>query len=105
MNGLDPQLYSKFSTIFSQFPEIIAVILYGSRAKGNYKIGSDIDLTLQGKTLNLHHMYQVQEALDALMLPYMIDLSIFHHIDNEALRDHIKSVGKVIYQKNLSEKA
>jgi hypothetical protein len=53
------------------------VILYGSRAKGNYKDGSDIDITLIGKNLKLKTVYETQEALEELNLPYIFDISIF----------------------------
>lgn len=46
--GLNQETISKIQSVFYQFPEIEEAILYGSRAKGNYKEGSDIDLTLKG---------------------------------------------------------
>lgn len=71
--------------------------IYGSRAKGNYKNGSDIDLTLKGNHLNLSLLNQIANELDDLMLPYTFDLSIYSHISNEALIEHIDRVGKLFY--------
>jgi len=64
------------------------VILYGSRAKGNYKEGSGIDLPL---------LHRIEIELDDLLLPYKIDLNIYEKIKNEALREHIEKVGGVYF--------
>jgi len=61
------------------------VILYGSRARGNYRNGSDIDLALVGKELDLTTLFKVETELDDLLLPYKIDLSIHHKIENPDL--------------------
>ena len=76
------------------------VVLYGSRAKGNFKKGSDIDLTIKGENLNLKIINKISLSLDNLYLPYTFDLSIFNHISSSELIDHIQRVGKVFYKKN-----
>lgn len=86
--------------VFSKYPEVHEVILYGSRAKGNYRPGSDIDLTMKGTGLDLRLMSRISLEIDDLLLPYIVDLSIFAHIDNKALLDHIGRVGKVFYAKD-----
>ena len=85
--------------VFAQFPEVEKVMLYGSRAKGTYRPGSDIDLILVGPALNLKTLFRIETELDDLLLPYKIDLSIFDHIDNPGLVDHIRRMGKVFYQR------
>ena len=99
MSGLDLETEKKIKEVFSSFDEIDKVILYGSRAKGNYKIGSDIDLTLYGKNLKLQIIYKIQEKLDELYLPYKFDLSIYAHLDNLELKESIDNSGVVFYQK------
>jgi nucleotidyltransferase substrate binding protein (TIGR01987 family) len=79
--------------------QIEAVILYGSRAKDNFKPGSDIDLTLIGNELNLTVLNKISLELDDLLLPYTFDLSLYHHIKQPDLIDHIQRVGKVFYSK------
>jgi len=49
--GLTEDTIEKFHSVFRKYPEIEEVIIYGSRAKGNYREGSDIDLTLKGEEL------------------------------------------------------
>ena len=79
------------------------MLLYGSRAKGNYKTGSDIDLTLIGKNLNPDDsIYPLQEELNKLYLPYTFDISILSKLDLEFI-SHIIRVGKTFYQKETNE--
>ena len=96
--GLKKESIEKVNRIFAQYDKIEEVILYGSRAKGNFKPGSDIDLTLKGKELNLNLLNKISLELDDLLLPYTFDLSIYHHIKQTDLIDHIVRVGKVFYK-------
>jgi len=97
--GLKKECIEKIIEIFERHDEIEAAILYGSRAKGNFKSGSDIDLTLLGQGLNLTRLNKISLELDDLLLPYTFDLSLFHHIKRPDLIDHIQRVGKVFYSK------
>ena len=97
--GLEGDTINKINGVFRQYENIEEVIVYGSRAKGNFKIGSDIDLTIKSKTFTLTELLQVENQLDDLLLPYKIDLSLFHQISNVALVEHIERVGKVFYKK------
>lgn len=96
--GLKNESVEKILRVFAQYDKIVEVVLYGSRAKGNYKPGSDIDLTLKGKGLNLKFLNKISLELDDLLLPYIFDLSIYHHIKQSDLIDHISRVGKVFYK-------
>ncbi len=96
--GLKPEILNKIHQVFAQYPQVEQAIVYGSRAKGNYNPGSDIDLTLTGTALNLNLLYKIATALDDLLLPYTIDLSIYEDIDNPDLRAHIERVGQIFYQ-------
>lgn len=80
------------------FPKIRETILYGSRAKGSYRPGSDIDLTLKGNELSYQDLLNIELALDDPILPYKIDLSLHHQLDNPQLIDHIERVGKSFYK-------
>jgi len=97
--GLSKEVIEKIRGVYTRFPEIEKVVLYGSRAKGNYKAGSDIDLTLYGTALTPALRANIAEALDDLLLPYTIDLSLFDELENPDLRKHIERVGKVFYEK------
>ena len=97
--GLSHLDIKKIQSAFHLHPEIEKAILYGSRAKGNYKPASDIDLTLVGKDLTLTIQQTIENELDDLLLPYKFDVSIFHTISSNELVDHIERVGQVFFQK------
>ena len=95
--GLTDEDIQAITGVFDQYPAIEQAILYGSRAKGNYRPNSDIDLSLKGESLTLSTLFQIENDLDDLLLPYKIDLSIFHKIDNPDLVEHIERVGMVFF--------
>lgn len=98
--GLKEATNQKISDVFARYPQVERAVLYGSRAKGNYKNGSDIDLTLYGgEGLTLQVLYRIMDELDDLLLPYTIDLSIFRDISDLDLVEHIQRVGMVFYEK------
>lgn len=92
-SGLSSETIQKLKLIFQTHPKIEKVILYGSRAKGNYKPGSDIDLTLVAPTMSLSELLKIENQVDDLLLPYKVDLSIFHLIENPDLVNHIERIG------------
>jgi len=98
--GLDTKTIHKIREVFSKHKQIEKAILYGSRAKGNYKKGSDIDLVLKGEELNLTIINKISMELDDLLLPYSFDISILNQISNPELLAHIKGVGVVFYDKD-----
>lgn len=100
--GLKEEFIQAITTVLAKHPEVEKVLLYGSRAKGNYKPASDIDLTLMGETIDLSLMNQISWELDDQLLPYTFDLSIFHYLDDPDLLDHIHRVGVLFYTKDES---
>jgi uncharacterized protein len=101
--GLPDETILKIQAIFSHYPQIEKAVLYGSRAKGTYKNGSDIDLTLMGGDIDISILYRVEEAIDELLLPYSFDLSLFAGIENANLIDHIRRVGIVFYERDIAK--
>jgi uncharacterized protein len=96
--GLTAEDMQKLASAFEAEAEVSEVILYGSRAKETHRPGSDIDLTLRGHELSTSWLMELSCKIDDLLLPYEVDLSIFEHIDNQDLIDHINRVGKVIFK-------
>jgi predicted nucleotidyltransferase len=98
--GLKEAIIQKICGVFAKHPPVEKAILYGSRAKGNYKNGSDIDLTLLGGDgLTLDELHRIMGEIDDLLLPYTIDLSIFHQVSDPDVIEHIRRVGVVFYEK------
>ena len=98
--GLNNETIEKLQSIFKQFPSIETVLIYGSRAKGNFHKGSDIDLSIIGDALNTSDLLAIENEIDDLLLPYKIDLSLIKQIENQELLDHIKRVGQVFFTKD-----
>ena len=101
--GLSQTTLEKLNSVIERFPEIDEVMIYGSRAKGDYMEGSDIDLTLIGNGLDHDLLLTLMVELDTLMLPYKIDLSILSQIKNHDLIEHIKRVGQRLYVRKDAE--
>lgn len=97
-SGLDESTILSINSIFSKYSAINRVILYGSRAKGNFRNGSDIDLTIETQALSFDELLKIENELDDLLLPYSIDLSIKSNIVNENLIEHIERVGVVFFE-------
>ena len=91
--GLPAAAIEKLCAVFSQYPQVEHVLLYGSRAKGNYRPGSDIDLCIQAPDLTLSNLLAIENQIDDLLLPWSVDLSLLHLIDNQELIAHIHRVG------------
>lgn len=97
--GLSDTSLATVRSILSTCSSIEQALVYGSRAKGTYRPGSDIDITLIGTHLNTDMLSKLSRLFDESNLPYMVDLSIMKNIDNPNLLDHIQRVGQVIYQR------
>lgn len=77
------------------------MLIYGSRAKGNYRAGSDIDLTIKGGEIPFAEFMQIEDQIDDLMLPYTVDLSQYRQLENADLIAHIDRVGVEIYARDV----
>lgn len=99
--GLSEATVSIIRAILQKFTEIEKTVIYGSRAKGKYREGSDVDLTLFGN-ISAKTVAEVLDALDESFLPYTFDISAYDSIRNEQLREHIDRVGNVLYQKKMT---
>lgn len=99
-HGLSAVTVAKIHGVLDRHPEVEQAILYGSRAKGNFKPGSDIDLTLVGSSgLDERTRGRIDDELDDLLLPYEFDLSVFGQLKHPELIDHIRRVGVVVYER------
>lgn len=90
--GLEEQLLTNLKNIFNQFQEIEKVIIFGSRAKGNYRVGSDVDIALIGN-INSDLISKILYQIDELNSPYKYDIINYNSINNNDLISHIERVG------------
>ena len=99
--GLSIEDIVRINNIFRRHGNIDKVVIYGSRAMGNYKPASDIDLALMGRNIDLTQIHEIEDQLDELLLPYKFDLTIYSQIQNKEFLDHIFRVGKVFYKQSV----
>lgn len=95
--GLPPVTLDKLRSVFARHPAIERVVLYGSRAKGNYRPGSDIDLAIKGRQMPFAEFLKIEDEIDDLFLPYTVDLSLYGELKNADLIAHIDRVGVEVY--------
>lgn len=100
--GLKDSELCLLQKLFAANERISKAILYGSRAKGNYKPFSDVDITLVGEGLSRRDLNEFLTRLDESSLPYVFDVSIFEKLNNPELIDHINRRGVEIYSKQDS---
>lgn len=101
MYGLLNKYIDYIIDTLSKFPEIKKAVIFGSRAIGNYKKGSDIDLAIMGNEITNNILHEVYEYLNEVYpIPYFFDIVHYDDISNQNLKKHIDDLGKVIYEKN-----
>ena len=96
-SGLSIATINQINSVFEKSPKIKKVYLYGSRAKGNFRHGSDIDLVIKNTNLTFNELLHIETELDDLMLPYSFDVSLFQKLTNQKLIEHINRVGLLFY--------
>ena len=97
--GLSDRTLDTLHSIFRKYPGIRQVVLYGSRAKGNYRNGSDIDLSLKtDDTFARADLLRIAGDFDDSDMPYFVDVSIYDKLSNPDLKSHIDRVGEILYE-------
>lgn len=96
--GISDKTYSKLLDTFSRFPEIKEVFIFGSRAKGSYKNGSDIDLAVKGENISPGLILKLKGLFnERLSIPYKVDVIGYDYLTHLGLKEHIQRIGRVIY--------
>ena len=98
--GLSEDAYQILLNTFRSYSEVQRVIVYGSRAKGNYTSRSDMDLVISNSKISRHQLGEIRDVLEESDFPYLVDLQVYEDITNEKLIEHIDRVGKVIYERS-----
>ena len=96
--GLSDNIIDILKNFFKKFPEVEEVKIYGSRAKGNYKKGSDIDFAIFGE-IDYRLTSKIAAGLDQLPTPYKFDVTDYNSLKHLPLKEHIDRVGKTFYKK------
>lgn len=96
--GLSEKTIEILQNYFNNIPEITVVKIYGSRALDTYRKGSDIDFAVFGN-IDKELIKKISYELDELNTPYMFDVTDYNTIENEKLKEHIDTFGKIFIQK------
>ena len=98
--GLTEKDLSFITTTIAKFIEIEQAIIFGSRAKGNYKSGSDVDIAIVGEKINFTTVSKLHSILeDESPMPYLFDIVDYTHLTNDELKEHIDRVGIIFTPK------
>lgn len=103
--GLLNKETEELRTALAKFPEISKAVIYGSRARGDERVGSDIDLTLMGDNVTHEVLYRLSDEIEELMQPYYMDLTIYNELKNRSLIESIDREGVEFYNKQRKEVA
>ena len=97
--GLSTRDLDSINNIFKKYPLIETVYIFGSRANGTFKSGSDIDFVIKGQTLNQDIINHLMDDFEDSDLPYFVDILEYQKLNNPLLKEIINKEGKLFYQK------
>lgn len=92
--GLSEETIELILSTINKNKKVEKIVIFGSRAKGNFKKGSDIDLAIFAKDLNFNEFMKIKVDVGELMLPYSIDVVDYYNLENKELKEHILRVGE-----------
>jgi len=96
--GLTRKDIETITAVLARHPQVDAAMIFGSRAKGTHRRGSDVDIALKGPRLDYRTVVEISYFLnEETIMPYHFDVLSVHAIDNPDLIDHINRVGVVFY--------
>lgn len=96
--GLSDTVIRELQDVFRRHANIEKVLIFGSRSKGNYRAGSDIDLAVVGKDIDYNLLLTLQCEIDDLEMLYSIDLLDYQKQKGTPIGDQIDRVGQVFYE-------
>lgn len=99
MYGLTERSYKELMEILSSIPEIEEVLIYGSRARGDYWRASDVDLSIKGKNFTRRNLAILNDRLYESHIPQIFDTHIYADIKNLQFKENVDQDGKVLYQR------
>ena len=102
--GLTENDLAYIISVISEFDEIEKAVIFGSRAKGNYKAASDVDIAVFGDDISFSIIAHLHSRLEEEgPLPYLFDVVDYTHSTHRELKEHIERIGKIIYLKSSGE--
>jgi predicted nucleotidyltransferase len=96
--GLSNKDITSITEILKKYPEVKVVTIFGSRAKGNYKTGSDIDLAIMNN-VTTETISKLKGDFEESSLPYIVDILNYQDLKHKEMKKHIDRIGFVFYKK------
>lgn len=101
--GLRDEDLANIIKTMQQFSEIEKAAIFGSRVKGNYKPGSDVDIVIWGNDISFSTLARVHAILEEESpMPYFFDIVDYAHLNHEELKSHIDRVGIVFFTRETA---
>ena len=100
MFGLSEKVIEDINNVFKKYDKIQEVYVFGSRSKGNYKQGSDIDLAINGKDISFSDLMNIMADIEDLNLLYKVDILDYNKKKNTPIGEHIDRVKQIFYRKD-----
>lgn len=98
MYGLSDLTINDLRNVFRRYQNIKKVVIFGSRAKGNYRDGSDIDLAIIGDDISKEQLSDIHLQIEDLGLLYKVDILDYNKYKNTPIGEHIARVEKNFYK-------
>jgi len=96
--GLDDKIVNSIIDIIKKY-KVDKAVIFGSRARGDYKKTSDIDIAIFSKDMTYLELNLLRDQLDQLYIIYKIDLVQIERLTNKKMLENIEKNGKIVYIK------
>lgn len=97
--GIKDSSMKILTSIFSNYGQVEEVVLYGSRAKGNFTDRSDVDMVICNSNINRHVLGKILADINNSNFPYTVDIQLLENIKSPSLLEHINRIGQTFYKK------
>lgn len=101
MFGLSDTTKQDICAVLAKHANIEEAIIFGSRAKGTYREGSDIDLAIKGDNISFSQLMDIGVQIEDLDILYKVDLVDYSKNEGTPLKEHVDRVGKLFYKRPL----
>jgi uncharacterized protein len=94
--GISGSQQQRLMDVLIQQADVDAIWLFGSRAMGRERPGSDIDLCVDAARLSHRDRLRLMAAIDDLLLPWTVDVALRHELPPDLL-SHVQRVGRCLW--------
>ncbi|ADQ07635.1 DNA polymerase beta domain protein region [Caldicellulosiruptor hydrothermalis 108] len=100
--GIEEEILNKIIEIFKKYKQVRKACIFGSRARGDYRRGSDVDICIWLEEESENPIYKIQDELEEVNTILLFDVVAFNSITKESLKESIIKEGVIIYERENS---